>query len=135
MTCIKLPFVNKIFVLSKFEWPLNCNYIKVFCAEYDISMSFCLSIDRDSVACCNVECHATTYIWIPMFVVLIQDQKVLSFCQIYSMHNKLRCTRIQQECLHYAKSKYDIMRNSFFNTTNIGIHRLLHDIPRFPFSS
>ena len=40
-----------------------------------------------------------------------------------------RCTRMQQERNNHAKSKYDLMRILY--TTKAGIHRLLHDIPRF----
>ena len=43
-----------------------------------------------------------------------------------------RCTRIRQERVYRAKSKYDLMRilsELVFIPQTIGIHRLLHDIP------
>ena len=64
-----------------------------------------------------------------MFVILIQGHKVLSFRQIY-----FSCTRIRHELVYPAKSIYDIMRilsGFFFYITNVGITRLVHDIPQF----
>ena len=45
-----------------------------------------------------------------------------------------RCTRIRQDLVYRAKSKYGLMRilsAARIYTTNVGIHKLLHDIPRF----
>ena len=61
----------------------------------------------------------------------MSGQKILSFFQIYYLHNEHISVGLWY--LHYAKSKSYKTEKIFcpdIYTSNIGIHRLLHDIPR-----
>ena len=62
----------------------------------------------------------------------LRSEKSLVLSDLVFAYN--RCTRIRQEHVYLSKSKYDLMRilsELIFIPQNIGIHRPLHDIPRF----
>ena len=67
-------------------------------------------------------------LWILAFVIWIRGQKVLSFCQIYFSCNK-GVPESDRNVFITQRNNYDIWARIY--TTNVGTHRLLHDILRF----